>query len=228
MLKKLKNLFIVDDEEFIENEKGESKKQARPKKKAPSNPPPPSTDNSPPPPVSSAGPGKASSKFVQVLLGAMDKANLDGFDYLEYKQSLKSLEKMPMDEKTRYISAFAAAQTMGATPDKLVQAANHYLNVLQKEEQKFEQALVNQRSKQVGNKQQQIKQSELLIKEKTEQIKKLTHDIEQHKKLREKLSKEISGATVKVEQTKNNFIASYKLLVAQIQQDVDNIKKYLK
>jgi len=228
MLKKLKNLFIVDDEKFIENETGETPTKAQPKGKAPSNPSPPSTDSTPPPPVSSAGPGKASSKFVQVLLGAMDKANLEGFDYLEYKQSLKSLEKMPMDEKTRYISAFAAAQTMGATPDKLVQAANHYLNVLKKEDQKFEQALVNQRSKQVGNKQQQIKQSELLIKEKSEQIKKLTLEIEQHKKLREKLSKEISGATIKVEQTKNNFIASYQLLVAQIKEDIEKIKLYLK
>ncbi|MEL6925050.1 MAG: hypothetical protein AAFO94_13455, partial [Bacteroidota bacterium] len=152
MLKKLKSLFIIEEEESAPKS-SPKKETVAAEKTAPEAP-------VATPVTQAAGPGKVSNKFLQVLLSAMNKANLEGFDYLEYKQSLKSLEKMPMDEKTRYISAFAAAQTMGATPDKLVQAANHYLKVLAQEDKKFEQALINQRSKQVGDKQKQIKQSE--------------------------------------------------------------------
>jgi len=42
------------------------------------------------------------------------------------------------------------------------------------------------------------------------------------------IKSEISGAVSKVETTKNNFIASYNVVVTQIQGDVDKMKKYLK
>ena len=40
--------------------------------------------------------------------------------------------------------------------------------------------------------------------------------------------KEISASSVKVTTTKNNFNVTYQLLVAQIIEDVENMKKYLK
>ena len=225
MLKKLINIFVVDD--GVEESKDQSAKGAAKDVKTSSTKQSGATPPAVPPTLASRK-GKVTNKFLEVLLKAMDKQNLEGFDYLEFKQSLRSLEKMPMDEKTRYQSAFAAAQTMGATPAKLVQAANHYISVLTQEEKKFEKALVNQRSKQIGNKEQQIKQMSLLIKEKSEQIKKLTKEIEQHKKLKDKLTSEISNSSVKVENTKNDFMASYQTLVGQIQADIEKIKTYLK
>ncbi|MEM6697744.1 MAG: hypothetical protein AAF599_05070, partial [Bacteroidota bacterium] len=167
------------------------------------------------------------SKFTEVLLGSMEKADLEGFDYLEYKKSLQSLAKMPMDEATRYKSAYAMAQTMGVSPDKLVQTAQHYIDALSKEEQKFEQALQSQKEKQVGSKLQQYKQLEQLISKKAEQIKLLTQEIEQHQKQMDATKKEVSNASVKIETTKNNFIASYNMLVAKIQEDIDKMKQYL-
>ena len=75
-------------------------------------------------------PGKVNDKFTEVLFSAMERDNQEGFDYLEFKQSLRSLEKMPMDEATRYQSALAMAKTLGANPVLLQQSAAHYLNVL--------------------------------------------------------------------------------------------------
>jgi chromosome segregation ATPase len=221
MLKNLKSLFIVDDEE--DKGKGKSKGKAPAAKKST---PPKAT------PVKSeskeGAPGKVTNKFMDVLFAAMEKSNMEGFDYLEYKQSLQSLAKMPMDEQTRYQSAFAMASTMGANMQKLVQTAQHYLKVLGAEETKFEEALANQKNQQIGKKKEQIESTEAIIKQKSAQIKKLTQEIEQHRKKSETLQKEIGQATVKVETTKNNFIASYNSLVSQIQQDIENIKKYLK
>ncbi|MEN0051263.1 MAG: hypothetical protein AAF806_29635, partial [Bacteroidota bacterium] len=116
MLKNLKSLFIVEEEEA-------SKDNAS---KVTSSKPKPQTIPNDAPVIQESQEGKkgkVSSKFTEVLLGSMEKADLEGFDYLEYKKSLQSLAKMPMDEATRYKSAYAMAQTMGVSPDKLVQTA---------------------------------------------------------------------------------------------------------
>jgi hypothetical protein len=220
---KLKSWFIIEDEPATD--KKTTKTATKATKKQPETPKPKGMEVA----ESTEGrKGQVTDRFVEVLLGAMEKHNLDGFDYLEYKNSLKSLEKMPMDEQTRYQSAFAMAKTMGATPDKLVAAAGHYLKVLQSEEKKFEQALVNQRKRQIGGREQQIKDLENGIKQKTAHIKKLTQDIENSQKQLNAIKSEISGAVVKVENTKNDFIASYNAIVSQIQKDVANMKKFLK
>ena len=221
MFKNLKSLFIVEEENTSKN-KAKSKKAT----KATAPPAKKGTTNVSKP--AAAGPGTVTPKFMDVLFKAMEKNNLEGFDYLEFKQSMASLKKMSMDEATRYQSAFAMAQTMGATPDQLLKTAQHYLNILRKEEEKFEAALVNQKKMQIGDKEAQVKQLEDTVKAKAAEIQKLTKEIETHQKEVESLKGQMRTATVKVETTKNNFIASYNSLVSQIQADVENMKKYLK
>ncbi len=175
----------------------------------------------------SVGDGTVNEKFMQALFGAMEAANLDGFDYFEFKQSLQNLINMPMDEATRYKSAFAMASTMGATPPKLVNSALHYLEILKNENEKFSQAAENQRVAQVGNKQGQVENLEPVMQQKAEQIKKLTEEITQHRQDVAKLKEDIAQSTIKVEQTQKDFSATYQSLVGQIEQDVTNMKKYL-
>lgn len=69
-------------------------------------------------------------KFVELLLKAIESNNIEGFDYLEYKNSLRSIENVIPDEGVRFKSAFEMAKTMGMTKAKLVESANHYLGVL--------------------------------------------------------------------------------------------------
>ena len=176
----------------------------------------------------SVGEGTVNEKFMQALFGAMEASNLDGFDYFEFKLSLQNLANMPMDEATRYKSAFAMASTMGATPEKLVNAAMHYLDILKNENAKFSQAAENQRAAQVGNKQGQVENLEAVMKQKADQIKRLTEEIEQHRQDVTKLKEDIAQSTVKVEQTQKDFTATYQSLVGQIEQDVANMKNYLK
>lgn len=230
VFKNIKSLFVVEDEELIQKETGKStsKPKNTPTKTKKSTAPTPSTGSPVMPQSQSGQPGKVNSKFMDVLLRAMENADLEGFDYLEFKKSLQSLSKMPMDEATRYKSAFAMAQTMGVSPQKLIDSATHYINVLQKEENKFEKALASQQNQQIGDKQQQIAQLDNLVKEKAEYITKLTQEIEQHQAQAQQMKTEIQERTVKIETTKNDFIASFNALVAQIHGDMENMKQYLK
>ncbi len=219
--KSIKSLFVIEEEK-----PGAGKPPASKGTRPSSNP------NDPKKAMvkeSTAGkPGKVSAKFTDILFGALEKNNLPGVDYLEYKQSLQSLEKMAMEEKVRYQSAFAMAQAMGATPPKLIETASHYLDVLKGEEAKFEQALANQETAKVEGRKNRINQLEAAAQKKVEQIKQLTGEVKKHQVEMEKLRQEIGQATTNMETTKNNFIASYNTLVAQILKDVENMKKYLK
>ena len=69
-------------------------------------------------------------KSVDTLTKALNNANLPGFDYLEFKQSLGALSGLNMDEAMGIKSAFATAATMGVTKIKLKETAQHYKSVL--------------------------------------------------------------------------------------------------
>ncbi len=211
MWKNIKSLFIIEEE--------------APKEEAASGQEPPvipeGQEQAP------AG-GKVSEKFTEVLFRAMSEQNMEGFDYLEYKKSLNSLREMPMDEQTRYQSAFAMAQTMGTTPQHLIQTAQHYIDVLHKEEQKFRQALANQEKLQIESKEQEIRKLEEMMQSKAEKIAQLTREIEEHRQEKTGLQQEMRSAAEKVEATKLDFMASYNSLLGQIEKDVDSMKQYLK
>ncbi len=214
MLKKLKSLFIVQ----VEDDK---KKKRSPEEQPVPNPP--SLEESP-----EGERGKTDDQLLEVLFGAMAKNNLEGFDYLEFKQALLSLKKVEMDEATRFRSAYAMAQTMKTDVDHLIKTAEHYIKVLAKEETKFEKALAKQNEKRVGGKKKEIRQLEDLIKEKEAQIQSLQKQIDEHRKQVNSVNQALKNAVKKIETTKNNFIASYNTVVEQIYRDIENMKKYLK
>lgn len=222
MLKNLKKLFIVEDEQSAEKKDGQQ--VVAPNVPAVDNEAKPETQMPPTTPISTDG--TVSDKFVEVLMGAMQKNNIEGFDYLEFKQSLQSLKSMPMDEATRYKSAFAMAATMGASPQKLLETAGYYLTVLEREEKQFQEAVSQQRAKQIGNKEEHIQQLNNLIQEKAKQIQQLTQEIEQHQKQVAETQQIIQESTVKLETTRNDFVASYNLIIGQIKTDVENMKNF--
>lgn len=211
MLKRLKSIFIVEEEEkFVMPKKGSAEQNV---------------------PVADSLPlnteAQASEKFVNSLLKAIEANNLEGFDYLEYKQSLKSLASMEMDEETKFNSAFAMAKTMGASKNALIESANHYLKILKTEEGKFNDAYQKQQQKQVVERQEKLKLTENSIKKKEEQIKRLQEEIKASKIQLELKQKEIDDAAVKVGQTRDQFLASYNKVSEQISVDIERMNKYL-
>ena len=221
-LKKLKGIFVVDTATTTEGQPAEASTPAKPEIKA---------TTVATTPTSAPVVGKASDKFYDILLGAMETNNQEGFDYLEYKKSLQTLANMSgtkLDEATRYYSAFAAAQAMGVTSQKLTDSAQFYLKVLQSEDSKFQESVNAQRQKQIGSKEKAITDMEATITAKGEQIAKLTEEIKIHQTEMEKMKADISDAVVKIETTLSDFHATYDELVGQIGKDVENMNKYLK
>ncbi len=171
--------------------------------------------------------GKPDEKFINRLLGALEQHNIEGFDYLEYKQSLQNLGGVEMDEATKFKSALAMAKTMGATPEKLVSSANHYLKVLKQEENKFLEAFKVQSSKQVSSRNAEIKKLEEGIAQRKAQIEKLQKEIASGEKALEERKGSIHKAQAKVQATKDGFYQAYHIVSSQIAADLEKMKKYL-
>lgn len=229
MFKKLKGLFIV--EEGVPNDA--TKKEVTTEKKATSTPSKgnaivKTTTTTTQSTVTNADvKGEVNDNFLKILFDALEKNNLDGFDYLEFKKSLQSLSAMPMDEATRFKSAFAMANSMNVSAKQLLDSADFYINILAQEEQKFENALAQQKSTKVHSQEEQVKQLEMSVKAKAEQIKQLTQEIDTLQQQITATNTEIAEQTAKVTKTKNDFMASYEAVTGQIQGDVANMKKYL-
>ncbi|HMX40956.1 MAG TPA: hypothetical protein PK971_00195 [Saprospiraceae bacterium] len=217
-LKKFKSVFIIE-----EPEKSTPQPSAAPQKPESQ----PVVNPAPAAAPSHSGTGAVTDKFMEILLSALEKNNQPGFDYMEFRQSLKNLAKMPMDEATRYHSAYAMAQTMGVTSAKLLESAQYYLNVLVAEQSKFNEAHAQQRARLIGNREEEIRNLEAAVQQKAEQIKQLTQQMEEHRQRSEQIRAEIDSSTVKIETTKADFEATFSAVTGQIQQDAAKIQQYL-
>ena len=226
MFDKLKKLFVIEDENAVKEVQATKKAEPASKVKEPK------IEVDLPKIKTSADydtpDGKADPKFIDILLKSIEKNNLEGFDYLEYKSSLQGLDDMAMDEATRYKSAFVMAKTMGVTPTKLLSSAKHYVGVLNKEEKKFIDALKNQRQKQVVGKEEKLVALQKEVTAKKAQIEKLKKEIAANEASFKTIKDGINKSAAKVEKTNDRFMHAYKVVLGQIMTDVENMKKYLK
>jgi chromosome segregation ATPase len=212
MLKNLKSLFIIQEEEVKEEEKKTSTK----------------AENAAAPLQKTEQTEMAISSIVSRLFTSIEESNQPGFDYFEYKTALKSMEGMPMDEATKFKSAFATASTLGITIQNLVESANFYLKVLENEKAKFASATDQQFKLNIDKKIEEIEIFKKLIADKEEQINKLKGEIGDHYAKLDGLNQHITESKRKIEQTKGSFEMAYSQIKVQMDDDVKKINQYLK
>lgn len=218
MLDKLKSLFIVEEEQSSNQQADKTTKEVDSK-----------TDRERSTVRESARTGgNVDQKITEKLLSAIDKTNLEGFDYLEYKNALKALEKIPMDEATRFRSAFATAATIGATLDKLVESAKFYIGVLDKENQTFLKSYDIQLKENISDKEAKVVDFEKVIQTKSDQIAQLTREIQLHQNEIMAIRAKLVETKSMMEQTQENFKVSYMNLRSHLEGDIAKMNEYLK
>lgn len=227
MLKKLKSLFVVEEAGNIENDTS-----AKSSEKSSSKPSPSSSTSAASPVLSDMEPpkdlsGKPDPKFLDILLKSIEKNNMEGFDYLEYKQALQNLKGVDMDEATRYKSAYAMAKTMGAEPKNLLESATFYQTILEQEQSKFLDALAKQKTQQIKGREQSLKSIETSIAEKEAKIEQLKQEIAASQEKLAKIKNEINESAAKVESTNQRFHVALKVVKSQIDDDIQKMKQYL-
>jgi uncharacterized coiled-coil DUF342 family protein len=166
-------------------------------------------------------------KSVDTLTKALNAANLPGFDYLEFKQSLGALSKLNMDEATAIKAAFATATSMGLTKHKLIETAQHYKSVLAGEKNKFQQALENTVQARVEGKKNEIERLKTQVEEYSIKIKQLEEQITRHQATINSADSTIQSEKEKIEGIHRNFEEAHQSLINQIDKDILNINQHL-
>ena len=222
MFKNIKSLFIREDE-TPQTATGAPAQAKAPTTAAPLPPPSPSQT----PPVVS-GNTALDQRMFDSLQKTLEDNNLPGFDFLEFRNSLKTLAGIIPDEATRYQSAYATAATMGVTADKLLESARFYQGLLEKERDNFNKAVNQQVDQNVTAKQKEVANLQVLIRQKSEEVARLTREIAAHQEEMATAAGVISEAEEKIENTKNTFQHTMNTVLNQIQTDSANIERYLK
>lgn len=166
-------------------------------------------------------------RSVESLVKALERENLPGFDYLEFKQALYALQQMNMDESTAFRSAFATAATMGLTKEKLLKTADHYKNVLAKEKQSFDQAMQGQIVQRVEGKRKEVLLLEKKVEEYRAKIAQLQAEIIKAEQTIADADSNIEAARLSIEDVRDKFESTYKSIVTQINLDIEDIQQYL-
>ena len=167
-------------------------------------------------------------KSVYALLRAL-KNNFEGqkFDYIHYKQSVKSLSEMQMDEATSHKSAFMTAATMGLTKESLLASAQNYARVLDNERESFAKALLNQQSQKVEGRKAEVSQYEQKIESHKLKIKELEREIEIFTEKVNSVDQDVELAAKKIAGTKEKFLSVYEVLSKEIAEDIKTINTIL-
>lgn len=166
-------------------------------------------------------------RSVEALVKALERKNLPGFDYLEFKQSIYALQHMGMDDPTKFRSAFATASVMGLSKEKLLQTAQHYKKVLQEEKSHFDRSMQNHLQERVENKRREVEVLKKKVEEYRQKIQQLEAQIELSNQTIDQADSSIEDAKEKIEAARTNFEFTLNSIVNEIDNDIDHIEQYL-
>lgn len=166
-------------------------------------------------------------KSLDFLIKAIARNNLDGFDFLEFKQSVVALGKMGMDPAQAIKSAFTTASTMGITKDHLLKSGKHYVDVLQKEKHQFELALEKQVKERVESKLSRLDSMKAEITENERKIELLQKKNQQYREALANADSEIEETKKKLSDRSAQFQSTFDSVKRQIDQDIANLETYL-
>jgi len=165
--------------------------------------------------------------IFRTLLKAIKKEYNNDFDYLSFKQSIKNLSEMDMDEATSFKSAYATASTLGVTKDKVIKSAKKYLTALKGERISFAEALKNQLATKVNGKKKEAQELKLKIKEYERKIAQMKKDITIFQEKIDTVDEAMASAKSKIMATKERFENTYDGLENEIKEDINHIKTFL-
>jgi hypothetical protein len=223
MFEKLKSLFIVENTT-------KSDSNPLPQTNVPQQSVPQQNvvqQNNPSPQIQNNG-ALVEPKFTEILVRALEENNLQGLDYFEFKQSLQATQSLAIDEPTRFRSAYAMGQTMGLTLPKLLETADYYMKVLEREDQKFMDALKQQGEGKNRTMIDEVAAMEKAIADKTVLIEQMHQEIAALQQQTSTMKQSIGETAQRIEATKNSFDATYQHIRNQIIMDKQKIEQYLK
>ena len=166
-------------------------------------------------------------RSLEFITKAIEKNNLPGFDFFEFKRAIVTLQEMQIEEGTAHKSAFHTAATLGVTKEKLIETANYYKNVVEKEREAFANALEAQNENKIVKKQTDITRLRDQIDRHKAEITRLQDEIAKYLDEVEGQEATIHAESQKLATAKTAFEFTHKAVLLALDKDIENMNKYL-
>lgn len=171
--------------------------------------------------------GGFNQEIYDKIMTVLEKNNIDGFDYYEFRQSIANASAMPLPEPDKFRTIFAMAQPFGVSKDKLLASIDFYLSKLDEHRTGFQgyiqslrdQEVVAREQKQALN-QQQIQQKSDMIRQLTDEINLLTQD-------NATLATEVYTQTSQINAKEQSFSTTFEVVIKQLNDDKGKIDTYI-
>jgi hypothetical protein len=234
MFNKLASIFvdIEDSPQVPPQEKKEESAENETTAAAPAPASSPAPTNTPAPTTSVAPkpvfvPATVNEAMVELLSKAIEAANLEGFDYLEFRDALAAMASAPLSEQQKFQAVFATATTMGVTKDRLVEAIDHYQQVLDHQKAEFQAQVESMIAQEVTQREELKSAKEQEIAALSEQIQQAQAAIGEKQQEILALSNEINEQNLNIQQTASSFEATFNFVSGKLQEDKGKIQNYL-
>lgn len=166
-------------------------------------------------------------RSLEFLANALEKNNLPGFDYFEFKRAVHNLLEMQLEQSVAYKSAFTTAATLGVTKEKLIETAAYYKNLVTKEKEQFDNALENQNVVKVTSKQAEVKRLRDQIERHKTDIARLQDEMAAYLNQIDQAEGSVKAETEKLEKARAAFERTHQAVLLQMDKDVENLHKFL-
>ena len=164
--------------------------------------------------------GVSDNKYIDLLEKAVQQGAMAGQDYLKFKEAVENMSKLPLDEKTKFISVYSILSSMGCKKEELLNSVDHYINVIENEKLNFNNELKAEFSAKVQSKLNAINQAKKDLDALTKKITDLTASIQQ-------MSQEASEEQLRINTTEANFKASADIITNEMISDKQKINTYI-
>lgn len=179
--------------------------------------------------------GSFDPEIYKDLQTELDKNNLEGYDYLEFAKVRKRQETIPnITEPQKYLMAYESIQAMAqvsnqdVTKEHIVKTADHYIGVLDKQEEEFKSEMSKAMESKVQTRLDAAQEKQTSIASKTEQIAKLNSEISDLNIAIQQDHSEAQQMKDKIEGTAKNFKLTIDIAKGEIERDKQNIGTYIK
>ena len=172
-------------------------------------------------------PSEFDEKSVNALLKAINQSQLKDFDYLKFKVSVQNLISIEPEESVRIKTTFTTAQTLGVSKEYLLTTARHYQTVLNREKEKFTNALQNKMNQDIEGKKEEAVKIDEEIAHKKRQIEQLNRDIEALEKRASMIDSEVETARTRIQDTRDRFVEAIGHFENAIAADMEKIERIL-
>jgi|GEM_PF-2103513 len=157
---------------------------------------------------------------LEKVLEEENKKNFPGADYYEFMLALENMRDVPV-ESARYLSAFKVlSATQGLSREHLMQTAEAYINILDRELNEFNQGFERENKAQVEDKEKLIETKNLQMQEFAKQISALNEEIK-------KLNQDLVDNKNRLASAKNSFLAAAQAQKEKIRSEISKIQNYI-